>query len=104
MATHDSAAIPDCRRSGFAALPIRHGLYHDLVTYNSSHAGVIERSVLHMLLGAGDDRAQAAWMPAPDMLAASLGLPPHALPGPDARMFVEQAVLAVRRDLTFTVW
>ena len=63
---------------------------------SSCVAGVIERSVLHMLLGAGDDRAQAAWIPGPDMLAASLGLPPHTLPGPDARMFVEQAVLAVR--------
>ena len=61
-------------------------------------AGVIERSVLHMLLGSGADsgaRDEAAWVPRPDMLAAAVGLPPHALPGPDARMFVEQAVLAV---------
>ena len=55
-----------------------------------------------MLLGAGDDHVQAAWMPGPDMLAASVGLPPHALPGPDARMFVEQVVVAVRHIWSHT--
>ncbi len=82
----------------------RHQLTALHMAKNSScAAGVIERSVLHMLLGAGDDRLQAAWMPGPDMLAASVGLPPHALPGPDAHMFVEQAVLAVRHSQCYRV-
>ena len=47
----------------------------------------------------------AVWMPGPEMLAASVGLPPLALPGPDARMFVEQAVLAVRHSrCSCAVW
>ena len=55
--------------------------------------------MLHVLLGAGTtDNAghdEAPWVPRPDMLAAAVGLPPRALPGLDARVFVEQAVLAV---------